>query len=281
MKDAPTIHAEQVAYWNGPNSASWVTGQERMDRTLAPVADAAIAHARVQPGETVLDIGCGTGATTLALAAAVGPTGHVTGLDVSVPMLSLAKERGAGIANADFVLDDAAAHAFTPASVDLLFSRFGVMFFGDPAAAFTNLRQAMKPTGRLVFACWRAFDENPWMKLPLTAALAHVPPLPRPGPDDPGPFAFADPDKVTRILTAAGFAAPAMTPFDFKMVLAPGRGLDAATEQAVMVGPASRALADQPAAAVAAATAAIRAALAAHLDGDTVKLDAAVWLVSA
>ena len=155
------------------------------------------------------------------------------------------------------------------------------MFFADPIAAFTNLRRALKPTGRLVFACWREFDANLWMKLPLSAALAHVPPLPRPGPDDPGPFAFADAAKVTRILTASGFPIPRFEKLDFQMALAPGRGLDAAVEQAVAVGPASRALQGQPAEAIAAATASIRTALTPYLKDETVRLPAAVWLVKA
>lgn len=279
MTDAAGLHADQVAFWNGPAGAQWAAGQERMDAMLAPVAEAAVAHAAVRPGETVLDIGCGCGATTLAIAKLVGPTGQVTGLDVSAPMLDLARTRGAGLANVSWILADAASRDFEPSAVDLLFSRFGVMFFGDPASAFANLRGALRPEGRLVFACWRAFAENPWMRVPLHAVTAHVPPLPRPGPEEPGPFSFADPDRVTRILTQAGFAPPRFTKLDAVLDLADGGGLEAAVRQSVSFGPASRAMQDQPEAARAAATDAIRAALAPLVDGGRVALPAAIWLV--
>jgi ubiquinone/menaquinone biosynthesis C-methylase UbiE len=280
MAEAHELHAEQVAFWNGPGAERWVVNQARMDATLEEVLQAALAHAAPREGEAVLDIGCGCGATTLALAAKVGPSGHVTGLDVSGPMLTRARDRSAGLANVACIRADAAAHAFDPASVDLIFSRFGVMFFGDPAAAFANLRRALRPQGRMVFACWRPFPENPWMRVPLHAAYAHVPPLPKLGPEDPGPFSFADPDRVTRILTQAGFAKPHFTKRDFAMDLANGEGLDAAAQQAANFGPASRAMQDQPEAARVAATGAIRAALAPYATSDgRVALPAALWLV--
>ncbi len=279
MSDAATLHAQQVAYWNGPGVARWITHQARMDAGLMPVAEAAMALAAVQPGETVLDIGCGSGATSIALAGLVGGSGHVTGLDVSAPMIELARTRGAGIANLDWRQADAAAEEFPPGSADLLFSRFGVMFFGDPVGAFTNLRRALRPGGRLVFACWRPFNENPWMMLPLQAVQTLVSPLPRPGPEEPGPFAFGDPERVTRILTAAGFATPTFTRFDMAMQL--GANLDEAAEQAAAFGAAGRALQDQPDAIQHAARAAIRAALAPHAKAGHVALPGAVWLVEA
>jgi SAM-dependent methyltransferase len=197
MSDPSTLHAEQLAFWNGPAVTCWITKQEQMDAALAPVADAAIALAAVQSGERVLDIGCGSGATSIRLARLVGPTGHVTGLDVSKPMIELARKRSVGIANLDWLLADAAAQDFPPRSADLLFSRFGVMFFGEPVTAFANLRRALRPGGRLVFACWRPLNENPWTLLPLQVVQSLVPPMPRPGPNDPGPFAFDDPERVT------------------------------------------------------------------------------------
>ncbi len=250
-----------------------------MDAMLEPVLRAALDRAAVQPGEAALDVGCGCGASTLALADAVGPAGRVTGLDVSAPMLDLARRRGAGRANVTWVVADAAVHPVEPASADLLFSRFGVMFFGQPEVAFANLRRALRPTGRLVFACWRAFADNPWMRVPLHAAYAHVPPLPRPGPEDPGPFAFADQDRVRRILSQAGFREPRCTPVDLTLDLAGGEGLDTAVQHAIGFGPAARAMQDQPEAARAAATAAIRDALAPHVVDDRVPMPAAIWLV--
>jgi hypothetical protein len=154
------------------------------------------------------------------------------------------------------------------------------MFFGDPVAAFANLRAALAPRGRVVFACWRAFDENQWAKVPLRAAYKHVPPLPRPGPEDPGPFSFADPDRVRRILTGAGFARPRFTPLDLSFDLAAaGSGVGDAAEQAARIGPTARALRDQPEEARLAALTAIRRALEPFVVGDRVPLSGAVWLV--
>jgi SAM-dependent methyltransferase len=277
MSDASILHAQQLAYWNGPAVTRWITKQENMDAALAPVADAAIALAAVRPGERVLDIGCGSGATSIALARLVGPTGHVTGLDVSDPMIELARKRSVGMGNLDWVLADAAAHDFPPRSADLLFSRFGVMFFGEPVAAFANLRRALRPGGRLVFACWRPLDENPWMLLPLQVVQPLVPPVPRPEPNEPGPFAFGDAERVTHILTAAGFASPRYVRFEFAMVL--GTSLDDAAEQTTSMGAAGRALQGQPEAIMEVARTAVRAALVPHLESGRVALPGAVWLV--
>jgi SAM-dependent methyltransferase len=277
MSDAPTLHAQQLAFWNGPAVTRWITKQEQMDAALAPVAAAAITLAAVRSGERVLDIGCGSGATSIALAHLVGPTGHVTGLDVSGPMIELARKRSAGMGNLDWLLADAAAHDFPPGSTDLLFSRFGVMFFGDPVAVFANLRRALKPGGRLVFACWRPLNENPWMLLPLQVVQTLVPPVPRPGPDEPGPFAFGDPERVTHILTTAGFSSPRYIRFEFEMVL--GTSLDDAAEQATSMGAASRALQEQPEAVLEVARKAVRGALVPHFGSGRVALPGAIWLV--
>ncbi len=279
MTDSTDRHQAQVEFWNGAGGAKWLDQQTRTDAMLAPVADALLAAADIRPGARVLDIGCGCGATVLALATRVGPVGRVLGIDVSAPMLARARERAAGLDQVELRAADAAAHRFEPASMDRLVSRFGVMFFGDPVAAFANLLQALKPDGRLVFACWRSLDENPWMKVPLKAAYAHVPPLPRPGPEDPGPFSFADPERVRRILAAAGFRAPALTPVDLALDLANGDGLDGAMAQVAQIGAASRALAEQPADVREAAFAEIRAALAPYASGASVRLPAAIWIV--
>ena len=277
MSDASVLHAQQLAFWNGPAVTRWVTKQEQMDAALAPVGDAAIALAAVRPGERVLDVGCGSGATSMALARLVGPRGHVTGLDVSGPMIELARKRSVGLDNLDWVLADAATHDFPPASTDLLFSRFGVMFFGEPVVAFANLRRALKPGGRLVFACWRLLNENPWMLLPLQAVQPLVPPMPRPGPNEPGPFAFSDPERVTHILTRAGFVSPRYDRLEIAMVL--GTDLDEAAEQATSMGAANRALEGQPEAVMALARTAVRAALEPYLAAGRVALPGSVWLV--
>jgi SAM-dependent methyltransferase len=275
------MHAEQIAFWNGPGGERWVADQARMEAMLAPVGEALIAHAAVRPGEIVLDVGCGYGATAMVLARAVGPTGRVIGLDVSAPMLRLARARAVGIANIGWIEADAATYAFEPGSVDLVFSRFGVMFFGDPVAAFANLRRALRPNGRLAFACWRTTEENPWIQVPAQAVFAHVPPPPRPGPEDPGMLSFGDPARVGRILTQAGFGTPRFTKLDLTIDLGGGRGLDDATEQALSMRPASQILLDQPDSVRAAVAASVRAALVPYAAGSTVGLPGAVWLVDA
>lgn len=279
MANAEQLHADQHAYWNGPVGEAWAAQQAHTDIQLSPVTQALLAAARIAPGERVLDIGCGCGATTLLAAETAA---HVTGLDISVPMLSWARQRGAGRDNIAWLLADAAAHPFEDGSFDLLMSRFGVMFFGDPVAAFANLRRAARAGGRMVFACWRPFEENDWMREPLKAVYAAgVPRQPRPAPEEPGPFAFADPDRVRRILTAAGWPMPTLTPVDVMIDLSAGAGLAQAVEQASNIGPASRALRAAPEELRAPAIAAIRDVLSEYETSDGVRLGGAVWVVSA
>ena len=181
----------------------------------------------------------------------------------------------------DFVLADATVYPFYPASFDLLVSRFGVMFFAEPALSFANLRRALRPSGRLTFACWREPRENPFFMAPLQAVYKHVPKLPQLGPEDPGPFSFASEARVHRILSEAGFQGIAMEPCNLALDLAVGRGLDAAVTSALEIGPAARALAEQPPDVVAAATNSIREALAPLVRGQAVLLDASIWIVTA
>lgn len=279
MKSPSELHQDQVAYWRGVGGAHWVEEQARTDIMLAPVAELLFEHAAPKLGEAVLDLGCGCGATAITLAGQVGAAGHVTGLDVSAPMIEVAKTRSAGIANLEFICDDAATHRFVAPVADLIFSRFGVMFFGDPTAAFANIKTALRPGGRIVFACWRKFEENPWMRIPLEAAYAHVPRLPPAGPDDPGPFSFGDPGRVVRIMTGAGLRAPSFTPVNLMIDTGSGQGLDGAVHQAMNIGATSRALQDQPEDKRAAVAAAVRAALAPYAKGDRIRLPGAIWLV--
>jgi SAM-dependent methyltransferase len=281
MSTAQENHAAQRAFWNSDAADRWLRRQEETDAMLAPADAAAITRAAPKPGEHVLDIGCGCGGSTVQIASLVGPSGRVVGLDISEPMLSRARERTSSLPQVETLLADASAHEFPAESFDLMYSRFGVMFFGDPAAAFAHLRKALKPGGRLVFACWRPFPDNPWMNVPYNAATKHVPRPPRPGPEDPGPFSFADTERVTRILTQAGFAAPHFEKCDFAMDIAGGRGLDAAVESAATIGAAAGALKDQPAESRAKALAEIRAALTPYEKDGRVSLGGAVWIVEA
>jgi len=172
-------------------------------------------------------------------------------------------------------------YPFDPASSDLLVSRFGVMFFAEPALSFANMRKALRPSGRLTFACWREPRDNPFFMAPLQAVYKHVPKLPQLGPDDPGPFSFASEARVNRILSEAGFSDIAMERCDLALDIAVGRGLDAAVESALEIGPASRALDGQPADVTAAATQSLREALATFAKGQAVPLPASIWIVTA
>lgn len=281
MTPAQTFNEDQRTRWNGIDGEYWAANQDRLDRTLAPVVAPLLAFAAPRAGSTVIDAGCGCGATTIELARAVGPSGRVLGIDVSKPMLALAAERVREFANASTLEGDAAELPLRDVHADLIVSRFGVMFFGDPVAAFANLRTGLAPGGCLRFACWRSINENPWLQIPLHAVYEHAPRLPKPDPEEPGPFSFADPARVTRILTGAGFSAPSFTPLDLQMDLAAGGTLEDAVTQSASMGPAKKALADQPDDIRAAAIEAIRRALAPYASADGVSLPAAVWLVAA
>ena len=282
--DTPTGHdqnADQIAYWNGPGGQRWAERQAAQDILLAPVLDILIDRARLKAGERIVDIGCGSGATSIAFAGKVGPSGHVTGIDVSAPMLARARASAPKELPVEFVQADATVYPFEPATFDLLASRFGVMFFADPTLSFANMRKALRPSGRLTFVCWREPRENPFFMAPLQAAYKHVPKMPQLGPDDPGPFAFASEERVRRILTQAGFADIDMEPCPLSLDAAIGQGLDGAVKSALEIGPASRALEGQPAELRAAAAQSIREALTPFASGNGVKLPASIWIVTA
>ncbi len=259
-------NARQVADWNGSIGERWAADQERTDRLVRPYGDAAIAAARVQPGETVLDVGCGCGDTSLAIASMVGAQGHVVGVDVSTPMLEVARKRAAGIGNVTFLAADASTAAL-PGPFDLLVSRFGVMFFDDPAAAFTHLRGALKPGGRLAFVCWRTAAENPWASVPAQAARKAIGGAAPPAdPHAPGPFAFGDGERLKGILHTAGFAGVSLESFEAPMYL--GRSPRSAAEGCTRIGPASRVALDAGPEHLSTIIDAIEVALAPHSAGD-------------
>src|SRR5262249_49579647 len=193
---------------------AWAEIREPLELQLAPLGRLALKALAPRPGESALDIGCGGGETALDLARAVAPDGIVVGIDLSAAVLAFAKRLGKGCERVRFVQADAQVFQFEPASFDVAFSRFGVTFFADPIAAFTNIRRSLKPGGRLAFVCWRALEENPLDFLPLRAASAHLPPQPAQDPDAPGPFAFANPDRIREVLGRAGFEEIEITPHD-------------------------------------------------------------------
>jgi SAM-dependent methyltransferase len=274
-------NADQIAYWNGPGGQRWASRQHAQDILLAPVLDILVNRAKARSGDRIVDVGCGNGSTTLAFAREVGPAGHVLGIDVSAPMLARAREAAPADAPVEFVLADATVYPFDRQSFDLLTSRFGVMFFAEPALSFANIRSALRPSGRLAFACWREPRDNPWMMAPLQAVYKHVPKLPPQGPEDPGPFAFASEARVQRILAEAGFADIKMERCDLALDVAIGGGLDAAVQGAFEIGPASRAMEGQAPELRAAATNSVREALAPFARGQAVPLPASIWIVTA
>lgn len=277
--------AYQVADWNGRSGEQWVANQARLDAMLAAFGDAAIAAAAPGDGERVLDIGCGAGVTSHALAARVGPRGHVLGVDISAQLIERARETAPADAPLAFELADAGAAALPERAFDLLFSRFGVMFFDDPAAAFAHMRAALKPGGRLALVCWRGAAENDWVRLPMTAIAGLVPLPPAPDPEAPGPFSFGDRGRVERILEAAGFAGISIAPFDHPVPFGQGEtreaAVDNAVEMAFQVGPLARLLAEQPDALRARAAEAVRRAFAAKPGERSVMIDGAAWIVTA
>jgi ubiquinone/menaquinone biosynthesis C-methylase UbiE len=274
-------NADQIAYWNGPGGQHWTDRQQAQDTLLAPISDILIDRARPKAGERVVDVGCGCGATTIAFANRVGPTGRVIGIDVSAPMLARARQVAPTGLPVELVLADATAYPFVSASFDLMVSRFGVMFFAQPVISFANMRRALRPSGRLAFVCWREPRDNPWLLAPLQAAYKHVPKLPQLGPDDPGPFSFASEQRVYNMLSEAGFSGIALERCDLSLDIAGGRGLDAAVETALEIGPAARALEGQPSGLRAAAAVEIREALAPFAKGQAVALAASIWIVTA
>jgi len=281
LPSADDRNAAEIAYWNGPAAQRWVRRQQQQDALLAPVTEVLLDRAAPRAGEFVLDIGCGWGGTSTAAAQRVAPGGRVLGVDVSELMLARARELLPPGLPVEFVLGDATVYPFEPGRADLLLSRFGVMFFADPARSFANMRRGLRGGARLAFACWREPRENPWLMLPLQEAYRHVPRLPEVGPEDPGAFSFAAEHRVRGILERAGFGAVTLEPLELSLDIATGAGLDAAVGTAVGIGPTSRALEGHPAALQAAATQSIRAALARYQAGNRVPLAGAIWIVTA
>jgi len=271
-------NADQITYWNETAGPVWVAMQDALDAQLRPFGEVAMAALAPREGERLIDVGCGCGDTTLTLARRVGAGGAVTGADISGPMLAVARSRAeaANVAQARFIQADAQTHAFEPA--DGVFSRFGVMFFADPAAAFANLRGALKPGGRLAFVCWRTLGENPWMSTPGAAVAALLPaPAAPPDPHAPGPFAFGDHDRLRGLLKAGGFADIAIERHEAQIRWP---DLDTAVRLALRVGPAGTAARENPGLREK-IEAAVRGALAPHASADGVALASATWTVRA
>lgn len=274
-------NSSQFEAWNGDSGRRWVARADERDKVLAPVADVLFAMDPPSPGTRVLDLGCGCGATTLGAAAAVGATGSVIGIDLSAPMLDLARQRAkaAGVTNTSFVHGDAQTHAFEPHSFDVAISRFGTMFFADPAAAFINIGTALRPGGRLRLATWQPLVANEWLTVPGAALLRHTD-LPTTEPGEPGMFAQSEPDIVRAILSAAGFVDIRMEAREVVFTL--GETIEDAAEHLADSGPGRMLLETIPEGPVRdAALADVRNVLVNHFDEAGVRLGGAVWLITA
>jgi SAM-dependent methyltransferase len=272
-------NAAMAEYWNAAGGATWVAMQALLDRQIAPLSAATVEALAPAEGEHILDIGCGCGATSLELAWRVDPEGTVTGIDISAPMLEVARQRAkaAGYEQVRFIEADAQVYPFEPARFDGAFSRFGVMFFDDPPTAFANIRGGMKPGGRLAFVCWRAMAENPWMTVPLQAGLKH---LPAPAPLDPaapGPFAFAEAARVRDVLGRAGFSDIRVGPHDEPIG---ADTLEDAITTAVRVGPLGLLMRENPDK-QAVVMQALTEALSPYAGEAGVRLPSATWIVQA
>ncbi len=285
-------NADQVAFWNGVAGERWARNHAQLDQAFAPLTASLLAHAKPRPGEAAIDVGCGGGDLTLAVARELGAGGRVLAIDVSGPMLAEAKGRAeqggpGGRAPIDWALQDASTHAFATGAYDLVTSRFGVMFFADPMAAFANLRRALKPGGRLAMLCWRPMDENPWFGVPRAAVLPLVPPPEPLPPGAPGPFGFADADHVRAILAGAGFSDVRAAKCDADLTLgASPTGSDAdalasAVGFSLQIGPAGSLLREASEETIAAARVAVEAALRPDARDGRIVLGAACWVYTA
>ncbi len=276
-------NAEQSRHWNEAAGEAWVAQTERIGAQIRPFGLHALARADLAPGQRVLDVGCGGGETTIAISRVVNPTGAALGIDISRPLLAHAREAAvaAGAANVAFEYADAQTVALEAGTFDRLFSRFGVMFFQDPIAAFTNLRRALRPGARLSFVCWRSIDDNPWMKEPLAALSKHMT-VQRAEPNAPGPMAFADEERTRGILERAGFAEVALERVNEPMNLGGGiSDLDETVAFMTQIGPAATALRQADPAVVPAAVASLREAVLPYHGPGGVVMPASCWLVTA
>ena len=276
-----STNAAQDEAWNGDQGRHWVANAERQDQMLAEFATAVLRAARIGDGDTVLDVGCGAGATTLEAARRAG-SGSVLGADLSALMLAEATRRAerAGVANVRFQRADAQVYPFPAGAFDVALSRFGVMFFDDPPAAWGNIAHAVRPGGRLAFCCWQEAAASEFFSVPRAVVAPLVPPLAPAGPEAPGPLSLASPDRVRSLLGGAGFGEIDVSPVTTTLRI--GQDPEDAAAYIGGMGSVRALLAEASPEMRTAAHQALRETFAARAAGsDGVQLGAAVWLVTA
>ena len=274
---------EMSEFWNGNGGKKWINFQERLKTNLFDFGLHTILDASFNQGEQVLDIGCGCGHTTQQMSFFVGPYGHVHGIDISDLLLNQFDKNlnGSTQKNVSFECADAQSHNFKSNYFDVAFSQFGVMFFNDPVAAFTNIRKSLRPKGRLVFICWQEINSNQWVKLPLEIVEKYIP-LPSPdNPEEPGAFSFGDANRISRILTEAGFSGISIKSFDAEFNV--GATIDEAVDFLTQIGPANNAMEVEGVDKTSKVhiTSNLREELLSHTTKSGVKLNASTWIVTA
>ncbi len=279
--EAVGVNAPQIEYWNGPAGERWARLADSQDVMLEALGLAAMDACDIQPGHTVLDAGCGSGTTTFKIAHRVGAKGRVLGIDLSASMLDVGRARleSLGVDGVTFDNKDIATYPFEKGTFDRVYSRFGVMFFVDPVAAFTNIRNGIKSGGRLAFVCWQALNKNPWMEIPFNVALRHVPAPPPADPEAPGPTAFADPERVRRILSTAGFDEIDLKSLEITLPFE--ADVRSTAQKLVQLGAASRLLSNESEDIKARVEDDLCEAIAEYQTDTGVKIGSATWIATA
>ncbi len=278
---------QQMDMWNGRAGASWVRHNTLLEQLLAEPGRRCMDSLSLPVGARLLDVGCGCGNQTLEWASRLDTDSTITGVDISKPMLTLAEElkvtnHSALNATIEFVEGDASDSLFPNETFDAIYSRFGVMFFADPTAAFATLRETLKPEGQLGFVCWQSPALNPFFTAPMQAALSVLPPPPPAKPGAPGPFGLADRDLIERVLTDAGFTALKIEPLTLQLSVGASQSFDEIFEELIQIGPAAALIAESdPALKEPARTAVFERLSEFYSPGKGVSFEANFWLVNA
>ena len=279
MGAGPEANEQQIEYWNAVAGPKWVRLSDLINRQIESLGEEVMDRVDIRPGDQVLDIGCGCGQTSRTLAERVGVSGRVLGVDVSKVMLAEAEARSSALPQLTFRAADAQTAELESSSFDVVYSRFGVMFFAQPEQAFVNLLGALKPGGRLGFVCWQEPGRNPWMSIPGRAAAAHVE-MEGPGdPHAPGPFAFADGERVGRLLEEAGFEDVFVDSHEETLTVGAELDLEACVDFLLQMGPAAAALRVADPELASTIRNSVKEAVEPYWQGSGLRMDAAVWLV--